>query len=134
MRKDEVLRLRRDAGGGTRQTTVRYVGGLASDDGVAFEKEDVQFEEDDGLRTVEWIGTRFCDCGSIIDGKEAAITGRCSHPGCTALTCSKCVRRCCADGDGRTFCPRHARTYGDGKTYCSRHSWLRWWRAFWGLD
>lgn len=133
MTKDDVLLLRRDAGGGTRQTVVRHAGGLASADGVAFEKESVQVEEAEGLRAVEWVGTRFCDCGTILDGKEASITGRCSHPGCTALTCSKCVRRCSAHGDSMTYCPRHARTYADGRSYCSRHRWVRFWRAFWRI-
>lgn len=130
MEKDELLRLRHDAGGGTRRSTERHLGGLASADGVAFQSEKIDIEDRDGLRAIEWFSVPFCDCGTALDGKEASVVGRCSNPRCHALTCSKCVRR--DSLDGRTYCPRHARVYPDGRCYAS--GWVRFWRRFWCLD
>ncbi len=121
----------RRKGGGSRQTTLRVLGGKLDKDGMPFRKEHLQFEDDkEGPRTVDVVQTGTCSFGHTIDDKVRVagiceIGGEvlCSHEGCM-LQCIHC---------GAVVCHIHSSMHGD-KTYCSRHRWVHYWRMFWRLD
>lgn len=124
MTRDELLDLLRERGG-TRQTVIRVLEGEVSRDDVVFEKESIEVEDEAGIRTVEWYGTRSCDsCGHSID-QQTSVSGGCSV--CQRIVCSSegCAHRCTACGV--LLCARHAHVFknGDGEreAYCPRHAW-----------
>lgn len=122
-----------DRSGGTRITTVRLLGGRATDDNVISLREHIETEDQNGiLRQVDvYVGQR-CSCGRVID-QETHLAGSCRI--CGAILCSGCLDCCCICG--AACCPIHLKTYdlGNGKTttFCIRCSWRHWWRKWWGL-
>lgn len=120
---------------GVRVTTVRLLTGAASRDGLAFRREHIETEDDEGnVRQVDLVDSRTCDFGHWLD-RDVRLTAVCGV--CGALLCSSegCTGRCCVCGIA--CCQRDRVTYelGDGKTvtYCARCRWRHWWRLWWGL-
>lgn len=116
--------------GGSRQRTMRVLGGKLDRHGAPFHREHLQFEdEDEGPQVVDIVQTATCSFGHTIDDKvrvagvcEIGEEVLCSAEGCL-FQCSYC---------GAVVCRRHSRTYGD-KTYCLRCRWVYYWRTFWRL-
>lgn len=121
----------RRKGGGSRQTTLRMLGGKLDKNGSPFHKEYFQFEDArDGPRIVEVVQTNTCSFGHTVDDKVRAA-GICEIGGevlCSAEGCALCCIHC-----GAVVCRVHSSTYGD-VTYCRRHKWIHYWRMFWRLD
>jgi len=118
---------------GTRTTTVRLLGGRATEDDTLFLHEHIETEDDEGnLRLVDAYDTRLCGFNHLLD-QQVRPTARChicdtlmcSMEGCTGW-CSVCGSACCA---------RHRITHtlrdGTDITYCSRCHWIHWWRLWW---
>ena len=115
---------------GLRSTTIRILGGRATDDGTLFAREHIETEDDAGNAIqVDVFDARVCGFGHALDQNcrataICAICGElmCSAEGCTGL-CSVCGSACCARH-------RRIRDLGDGEVriYCSRCSWRYW---FW---
>jgi len=119
----------------TRRTTVRRIEGRASQDGAPYVQEELNFVDPDlTVRSVNYIGTRTCDFGHLLDQQTrlVAVCERCgaytcsapgSAPGSTPV-CSFTCLRC-----GAALCRRHVRVYEQNEAYCSRCMplvWLRW--------
>ena len=128
---DRHLEEFRRKGGGTRQRSVRMLGGKLEPDGEPFHKEHLEFEDEaEGPQTLDVVQTSTCSFGHTVDDKvrvagicEIGSEVLCSMEGCL-LQCSHC---------GAVVCRRHGRTHGQ-KTYCLRHVWVHYWRKFWGIE
>ncbi len=121
----------RRKGGGSRQTSLRVLGGKLDKNGSAFHKEHLQFEDDkDGPRILDIVQTSTCSFGHTVDDK-VRVAGICEigqEVLCSTNTCKLECIYC-----GAVVCRVHSRTYSD-KTYCNRHKWIHYWRIFWRLD
>lgn len=119
---------------GARVTTVRVLGGRATDDGVLFEREHLETEDDQGnARQVDVFGARLCHAGHLLDQTVratavCALCGdlMCSTEGCTGW-CAFCGAACCAK-DRVSYTLHNGNTI----TYCSQCRWRHWWRLWWG--
>ncbi len=121
----------RRKGGGSRQTTLRVLGGKLDKDGMPFRKEHLQFEDDqEGPRTVDVVQTGTCSFGHTIDDK-VRVAGICEVGGEVLCSNEGCMLQCVHCG--AVVCRIHSSTHGD-KTYCSHHTWVHYWRIFWRLD
>ena len=122
-----VLRKR----GGSRQSTVRELGGKLKVGGAPYWKEHVTYEDDDGNPHVaDIVRTSTCSFGHAVDDKvrvagicEIGQEVLCSEEGCM-LRCRHC---------GSVVCRIHSRTFGEN-TYCRPHVWVHYWRKFWALE
>jgi hypothetical protein len=118
---------------GLRSTTIRVMGGRATDDGTLFAREHVETEDDAGNAVqVDAFDARTCSLGHMFDQTCLAVGvcelgGEvvCSHETCgggTAAVCQAC---------GACCCPRHRKNYnlGDGRTvtYCINCGWKKYW-------
>jgi len=133
-KRSHIERLRteyRRKGGGSRQTTIRMLGGKLDRNGAPFHKEYFQFEDArDGPRVVEAVQIGTCSFGHTIDEK-IRVAGICEIGGEVLCSTPGCARQCVHCG--AVVCRAHRSTYGD-VTYCQRHAWRHYWRLFWRLD
>ena len=121
----------RRRGGGSRQSTIRALGGKLGRHGASYHKERLLSEhEEEGPQTVEIVETSTCSFGHTIDDK-VRVAGICEIGGEVVCSMEGCTHQCVRCG--AVVCRRHSRTYGE-KTYCTRHSWIHYWRKFWGLE
>ena len=118
---------------GMRSTTLRILGGRATDDGTLFVREHIETTDDAGnARQVEVFAARTCGFGHVLDEHchAAGICGVCGELLCSTEHPTPCTSVC--QSCGTACCARDRNTYnlGDGKivTYCSRCSWRFW---FW---
>lgn len=110
--------------GGTRQRVIRVLGDAVNSDSVVYQRETIETESPAGITTVEWLETRRCSCGHVIDQK-ITVAGVCTT--CGRVVCSEgCGYRC--QRCGALVCRRHARVYGFKKDeiYCQRHAYIHW--------
>ena len=114
--------------GGTYERTIHVVAPRASMDGVAFEEEEIGYDEGDVETKVVVHAWRRCDCGAAI-GKTGHLLGTCTICGRVVCTAPGCAARC--ERCGAVTCRRHSVTHS-GRTFCTRHRWLAWWLAYWG--
>jgi hypothetical protein len=130
--RDALLKLLKQCAPRTRKTVLRVLEGKASQDGVAFVQERMDFMEPDlTVRSVDLVVSRTCDSGHLQDQHThlAAVCEQCGAITCSTPGCSlNCVR--CA----RALCRRHAHVYADGDVYCRACRPLKWLRLFFDLD
>jgi len=131
-RVEDYVRLL-DGHPGLRGTTVRLLGGRATDDNVLFGREHIETEDDAGNAVqVDAFDTRTCGFGHILSESchAAGLCGICGELLCSTERPTPCTSIC--GSCGIVCCTRHRRTrdLGDGEviTYCSRCSWRYW---FW---
>ncbi len=123
MNHDELMKLLEN--GGTRQRSVRVLGDSVENGGIVYQKETIETEDQTGITTVEWLETRRCSCGHVID-QQTSLAGICSICGKTVCSAEGCAHRC--QKCGVLVCRRHARVYGSKKdpVYCRYHSYIFW--------
>lgn len=127
--------LRRHAG--MRATTLRLVGRRATEDGVLFERDHFETEDDDGNAfQADVYDTRICSFGHLLLDPQVRPLGFCQI--CDRCVCSSdgCAAWCCVCG--AVCCSIHRATYRphDDRTvtYCIRCRWRHWSRKFWGCN
>jgi hypothetical protein len=120
---DSVRRL-----GGRRVRNVNVIGPEASQDGVAYDREEVDYWTPENVQTsVVWHETRRCSCGSLLR-QEAGARGVCSV--CIRVVCQGCSSVC--ERCGALTCARD--TFRLKKhVFCSRHRAYALWLLFWGM-
>lgn len=118
MDHDELMELLEQ--GGTRQSVIRVLGGGIQTGGVVYQKETIEVEDEQGIRTVEWFETRRCSCGHVIDQKTplAGVCTVCGRAVCSAEGCAHRCQRC-----GVLLCRSHAHLCKN-QVYCGRHCYI----------
>ena len=114
--REELLQLLTKCSPRTRKTFMRTIEGKVADDNVAVIKETLDFMQPDlTVRSVEFISSRTCSHGHLLDDKTriVAVAECCSAITCSVEGCSLNCNRC-----SKSLCRRHAHTLGD-LTYCA---------------
>ena len=115
--REELLDLLRRCSPRTRRTVMRVVEGKVSQDNAAFIQEQLSMVESDlTVRQVDFISSRTCDFGHLLDQQTrlVAVCERCGRHTCSAPGCSFTCARC-----GKALCRRHAHVHGPDEAYCS---------------
>jgi len=121
--------------GGTRVTTIRFLGRQATEDDVLFTRDHFETEDDLGNAIqVDAFTAPLCSFGHVLD-QQVRPTARCELGGELMCSTEGCAAWCCVCG--AACCAQHRSSYqleGDRTvTYCSRCGWRHWWRRWWGL-
>ena len=102
----------------TRKTVTRVVEGKVSQDNAAFVQEQLSFiEQDMTVRSVDFISSRTCDAGHMLDQhtRLVAVCEVCGAHTCSTAGCGYTCARC-----GRAICRRDASMiYANDEAYCS---------------
>ena len=115
--------------GGRRVRNVIVIGPEASQDGVAYEREDTDYWTPENVQTtVVYHETRRCSCGSLLR-QEAGARGVCSV--CLRVVCPGCSSVC--ERCGSLVCRSHSVTLKK-HVFCSRHRAYGYWLLFWGMQ
>lgn len=116
--REDLLELLKKCNPRTRRTTKRVVEGKVSQDGAAFVQEKMDFLEPDmTVRSVDFISSRTCDAGHMLD-QHTRLIGVCEVCGshtCSTVGCGYTCARC-----GSSICRRHVYVYSADEAYCSR--------------
>ena len=117
---EDFLKQQRQGIAGNRHSYVNHIEGPASEHDAGTIKDVISYMGSDNIpRIVEFIGTRYCDCGAMLDNKvHIAAKAQC----CQRLTCTLCNKVCLRCK--KNLCPTHS-TELDGQIYCSSCAWYK---------
>lgn len=101
----------------SRKSTIRFHGGKASESGALFEKDQLEFESEDGFESLDVFVTGSCDFNHLLGVGGSEIAGKCSI--CRKWVCTQegCARRCVR---GDLVCWHDSHLVG-GEVFCTRH-------------
>jgi hypothetical protein len=124
MSREDLLKLLAKCNPRTRRTVMRVIEGKVSQDHAAFIQEQLNFVEPDlTVRSVDFISSRTCDFGHMLDQQTrlVAVCERCGRHTCSAQgsgsgsssVCSFTCARC-----GKALCRCCAHVHGTDEAYC----------------
>ena len=115
---------------GTRTRSIHVIGSLASSDGVAWDEDKLDYEDENQVTTsITYREARRCDCGAALGYTQGAqLLGTCMICGIVVCSQEECHAYCSVCGI--LICRSHAFRYEEC-IFCSRHRMNQWWHWFW---